>query len=319
MKANGKFSFRWSEFELQRNIELKEIRDSSDLFDVTIACDDDQVGAHKLMLSAGSKFFQKILQKTQSSHPFLYIRGCKVEEMKSILDFLYYGEASVEQGDVQNFMSLAQDLQIKGFEISDYIADDHVYETESQKGKSKIRTQIGEIEEKPSSKPTQSLYEFLQTSSDHRKISIEQEVNSKNLETQSNNTVQVDPINLVVVEDDEQNESNIGTLDLQEIDDDNSVSEQSATLIELDGKRENIAIKIDENKYQCEVCWKTYTTKGHLKMHADVHFPDYTYPCKYCGKMFKVRETLRAHTRHHRRNNEKKILSYLPEVIFHKE
>ena len=47
---SNNFSFRWSEFDLQRNIELKEIRDNSELLDVTLACDDGQIGAHKLIL-----------------------------------------------------------------------------------------------------------------------------------------------------------------------------------------------------------------------------------------------------------------------------
>ena len=99
----------------------------------------------------------------------------------------------------------------------------------------------------------------------------------------------------------------------------NTVSEQSATLVELDGKRDKLVIKLGDNKYQCDHCWKIFTRKDHLKMHADVHFPEYSYPCKYCGKMFKVRESLRTHTRYHKRNDEKKILSYLPDVIFHQE
>ena len=43
--------------------------------------------------------------------------------MKSVLDFLYFGEASVEQDDVQQFIGLAQDLQIKGFKFSEYVTN----------------------------------------------------------------------------------------------------------------------------------------------------------------------------------------------------
>ena len=118
---SNNFSFRWSEFDLQRNIELKEIRDNSDLLDVTLACDDGQIGAHKLILSAGSNFFQKVLKNAISNNPFLFIRGCKLKDLNSILDFMYFGETNVKQGDVQQFVDLAQDLQIKGFDMSELL------------------------------------------------------------------------------------------------------------------------------------------------------------------------------------------------------
>ena len=118
------FSFRWSEFDLQRNIELREIRDNRELFDVTLACDDDQIGAHKLILSAGSKFFQKVLKNLHSNNPFLFIRGCKLRDLNSILDFMYFGETTVEQADIQQFVNLAQDLEIKGFDASDVVENE---------------------------------------------------------------------------------------------------------------------------------------------------------------------------------------------------
>ena len=153
MKPGSMFSFRWSEFELQRNIELKEIRDNHELFDVTIACDDDQIGAHKLMLSAGSKFFQQILQKTQSNHPYLYIRGCKLKDMRSVLDFLYFGEVSVDQHDVQQFMSLAKDLLIKGFELSDYVENENVSEVKSQNSEKTMNIRHSKEEQSKKSSP----------------------------------------------------------------------------------------------------------------------------------------------------------------------
>ena len=47
-----KFCLHWNEFESNISIAFRELRDDKDFFDVTLACDDDQIQAHKVILSA---------------------------------------------------------------------------------------------------------------------------------------------------------------------------------------------------------------------------------------------------------------------------
>ena len=44
----------------------------------------------------------------------IYIRGVKSEDLVAIVDFLYYGEANVYQENLDSFLALANELEVKG-------------------------------------------------------------------------------------------------------------------------------------------------------------------------------------------------------------
>ena len=44
----------------------------------------------------------------------IYMRGIKAKDLAAIVDFIYHGEANVYQEDLDNFLALADELQLKG-------------------------------------------------------------------------------------------------------------------------------------------------------------------------------------------------------------
>ena len=44
----------------------------------------------------------------------IYMRGLKIKDMLAIMDFIYHGEVNIFQNDLDEFLSLAEDLQLKG-------------------------------------------------------------------------------------------------------------------------------------------------------------------------------------------------------------
>ena len=90
-------------------------REDNDFADVTLASEDgQQVEAHKVILAASSPFFQKLLGRNKHSHPLIYMRGVKSEDLLAIVDFLYRGEADVFQENLDSFLAIAEELQLKG-------------------------------------------------------------------------------------------------------------------------------------------------------------------------------------------------------------
>ena len=90
-------------------------REDNDFADMTLACEDgQQVEAHKVILAASSPFFQKLLGRNKHSHPMIYMRGIKSEDLLAIVDFLYRGEANVFQENLDSFLAIAEELQLKG-------------------------------------------------------------------------------------------------------------------------------------------------------------------------------------------------------------
>jgi len=114
MGSNEKFCLRWNDFETNISAAFRELRDDKDFFDVTIACDDSQLQAHKVILSACSPFFRNILRKNPHQHPLLYLKGVKFKELVSVLNFMYMGEVNVAQEELNSFLSVAEELRVKG-------------------------------------------------------------------------------------------------------------------------------------------------------------------------------------------------------------
>ena len=73
-----------------------------------------EITVHKVILAASSPFFKKLLERNKHVHPLFYMRGLKSEDLLAIIDFLYCGEANVFQENLDSFLSIAEELQLKG-------------------------------------------------------------------------------------------------------------------------------------------------------------------------------------------------------------
>ena len=111
-----KFSLKWNNFHLNVADAFKDLKNESDLFDVTLVCEDEkQISGHKVILSAGSPFFKTVFKKNNKhQHPLIYMKGSKYKILAALLDFIYHGEVEIGQEDLNDFLSTAEDLKIKG-------------------------------------------------------------------------------------------------------------------------------------------------------------------------------------------------------------
>jgi len=114
MVSTEKFCLRWNDFESNISGAFRELREDKDFFDVTLACDDEQLQAHKVILSACSPFFRTILRRNKHEHPLLYLKGVKYVDLVSVLNFMYHGEVNVAQEELNSFLAVAEDLKVKG-------------------------------------------------------------------------------------------------------------------------------------------------------------------------------------------------------------
>jgi len=112
--SSEKFCLRWNDFESNISSAFRELRDDKDFFDVTLACDDEQIQAHKVILSACSPFFRNILRRNIHQHPLLYLKGVKYTDLQAVLNFMYHGEVNVAQDELNSFLAVAEDLRVKG-------------------------------------------------------------------------------------------------------------------------------------------------------------------------------------------------------------
>ena len=110
-----KLYLQWNDFKDNVNSAFGNLREDEDFADVTLACEDgQQVTAHRVILAASSPFFQKLLRRNKHSHPLIFMKGVKTEDLLAIVDFLYSGEANVYQENLDSFLAIAEELQLRG-------------------------------------------------------------------------------------------------------------------------------------------------------------------------------------------------------------
>ena len=110
-----KLCLQWNDFQENVKSTFGTLREDKDFADVTLACEDgQQVEADKVILAASSPFFQRLLGRNKHSHPLIYMRGVKSLDMLAIIGFLYSGEADVYQENLDSFLAIAEEFQLKG-------------------------------------------------------------------------------------------------------------------------------------------------------------------------------------------------------------
>ena len=113
--SDEKLCLQWNDFHDNVISAFKEFRDDKDFTDLTLACEDGrQLETHKMVIIASSPFFEKLLKMNKHPHPLIYMRGVKSEDLEAMLDFFYFGEANVSQENLESFLDLADELQLKG-------------------------------------------------------------------------------------------------------------------------------------------------------------------------------------------------------------
>ncbi len=114
---------------------LTVLRDEEDFFDVTLAVDGKQLRAHKLILSACSFFFRRLLKLNPAPNPVIgkqptnsrvriqlwtkiifisVLWDVSYDDMVNLIDFMYHGEVKVKHANIQNFLAVAEKFRVRG-------------------------------------------------------------------------------------------------------------------------------------------------------------------------------------------------------------
>ena len=110
-----KLSLSWNEFESTSVQNCRDLLADTEFVDVTLAShDDEQIQAHKVILCSASPFFKRIISRNKHQHPLLFLRNVSMKTLRSLLNFIYLGRTEVEQDDLEEFLGIAKDLEIKG-------------------------------------------------------------------------------------------------------------------------------------------------------------------------------------------------------------
>jgi len=121
MTSSDKFNLKWNDFETSISSAVRELRNDLHLSDVTLVTEDrEHIHVHKVVLAVSSPFFKDLLKTNQDSHLLIHMNGVKAKQLHVLLDFIYYGEVGIFQEDLQDFLALAKEFEIKGLTNQNY-------------------------------------------------------------------------------------------------------------------------------------------------------------------------------------------------------
>ena len=133
-----KLCLKWNDFQENTLSSYKELRTEKEFTDFTLACGDGQQAlVHKVVLIISSPLFRNLLKTNRNPHPMIIMRGVNMDDLVAMMDFIYFGEANVLQENLDTFLALANELQLKGL-TGDCNTSDDVNRSQSPKKRGSI-------------------------------------------------------------------------------------------------------------------------------------------------------------------------------------
>ena len=258
---------------------LHEMMKTNEFSDVTLVCDDKkQIKAHRNILSASSPVFKNILQiDTQSNHPVIYLRGIKYQDMESILQFIYLGKVTFYQERMNEFLFVANNLEIK-----------------------ELTKNVEEVSEPVTSDRTEGLGLFAQpkVSGQSPKVNspvknCKNPVNNVNIEEKME-TEAIDKVDLTLAEDFEETQEEEGEVVKFAC---NQCQYQTAEEEDMTDHIKTVheSIPARESKYPCNQCGKQFTFESNLRTHIQSTHEAVKYSCTKCPYETTKQEKLTNH------------------------
>ena len=114
------YDLNWSNFSDHLREMMHGMMKSNHLTDVTLVCDDKKpLAAHKLVLSACSPVFTRLINYLPQTRAVIYLKGIKHQEMQAVLEFMYLGATKVHQERIKDFLEVAKSLEMKEINKND--------------------------------------------------------------------------------------------------------------------------------------------------------------------------------------------------------
>ena len=275
MASSGeKFCLKWNDYNTNITNSYHELRTSCDFSDVTLVCENNQeIEAHRIILSACSPFFNNMLKRNKHPHPLIYMRGLKAKDLEAIVDFIYQGEANIYQEALDNFLALAEELQLKGLTG---VNNKEQVEKENPVLKNTTKAR----------KPAPTLKGEYYDEGGKVENLVHEPWEQENFDNSSNKV-----------------EYPVSSLDDFGAMNSSKVSVQSTS--ELDEKITELMSRDERTKaWVCTMCGKNTRDKTNLSQHIEAnHIDGVSHPCNACGKVSRSRHALAKHMYTNHKNN----------------
>ena len=289
---SDKFSLKWNDFETNVSKSFRLLRTDDDFSDVTVvSSDQQQLSAHKVVLSSCSEYFKNILRRSKHPNPLLCLEGISSEELNNIMDYIYNGKVQIYQENLQRFMEIAVRFQLDGLIRGDTNFDESNINGQSSEPSNEVDEWLSEEKELPVSIREDTVV-FNTVKSLTKKIS-KTNFGESNIDVDGHSdepSNEVDewlseekelPVSIqedTVVSYTEKARRNAPNKKIQ-----NFVCDFK-NIEELDKRILEFVERDSDGMWRCTVCSKVSKGINPMKHHVETHIEGLSFPCSYCGK-----------------------------------
>jgi len=113
------YCLRWNNHQTNLLSVFDQLLQVEAFCDVTLAVDGASIKCHKMVLAACSTYFQSLFMENTCKHPIVFLKDIRFHQIRALLDYMYHGEVSIEEAELQALLKIAEALRVKGLVESD--------------------------------------------------------------------------------------------------------------------------------------------------------------------------------------------------------
>merc|ERR1719245_2180645 len=272
MNNEDKWCLRWDQFDKNIKEYFSSLRKDCRMFDVTLATEDgQQIQAHRIILSAGSKFFSDIFLNSQHSNILVYLKGIRIDQLESLIDFIYSGEAFITQEELKSFIEAGKELQVKGLQG----------ELQGVQDNKVVEQRFNHYNNEDDRLNNKDIKQDFEDFSDGNMPldSIDMNIEETNLDQETNNLLDNQIKGMI--------EKQEGTWKCKVC---SKISKDISNI------RQHAETHIDGMSHICQICSKTFSNRPGLRVHTyNIH--SQLVSCDVCGKAGMNKLAFRNHKR----------------------
>ena len=251
-----KFLLKWDDFHSSVSQSFSKLRTESHFNDVTLVSEDgDQMAAHKVVLSASSSFFRKILIDNPHANPLLYLGGVSSHNLSLVLEYIYQGEVQIHQEHLDGFLKTAKKLTVEG------LLSKLIYKQYNKEVKEDLTVKI----EGSLSNPESDISTYKCENDD---AEVKEDLTAR-------------PSNKIYTENEEKPKVKY------------ALGNQFKDM--LGQKRKKLYHRTTEGNFECLACGKFGNNHANMRKHVEIHIEGLSFICQLCGKIFSSSNSFYRH------------------------
>ena len=310
----------WKEYQKKGGSIFEKLLETSEFADITLVSEDGQhFKCHKVLLGFFCPFFMELLKRSDHPHPLVHMVGVKSTELTALLDFLYKGETTILQRQLEPFLLLAKKLKLSGLAKTEELSEEYSAFTSKPKtneddkspivgSNAELRCTRGELVDKSVSTfgceevTLDNKMTTLNIADAHLNNTLDNEEARLDIKEAPANydeaalgfeMILIEPdIETAVVSQPDQPESKKESQKTSRSEEDSNESK----LEQLENQIDSLLEQQSPNCFGCKVCGKTTKRRSEVRSHIErAHVEGFVHFCDTCGKAHRNRQALSEH------------------------